>query len=242
MTEIEKKDEDVEEVVTPDKKSKADEDDDDIDDDKQKNLANLRKKSEALEKENAELKKQLESKGSDNRTLGEEDDDEEDKDKGKEKKIEKKSDSDPLEIVFKRDLKEATRTWNKKNKVTDEEWGEVKKRVSLKGDETQSEIFEKIDEAYSNLPSTRKKREKEIFDKGKKAAMSEHTDDELDFGGGGADVDLEGSGGATQLNSKSKKWGKGLGLTDKELKEVDMEEDPNAWKPGKQATRKFFTP
>src|SRR3990167_5653088 len=104
MTEIEKKDDDVEEVVTPDDKSKADEDDDDIDD-KGKNFASLRKKSEALEKENTELKKQLESKGSENRSLGEEDD--EDKDKGKEKKSEKKSDSDPLEIVFKRDLKEA---------------------------------------------------------------------------------------------------------------------------------------
>jgi hypothetical protein len=246
MTGLDKEKKDVEDVVDPDKKSKSVEDDDNIDDDKNNNLANLRKKLKTTEDELAIAKKQLEEKGSDNRTLGNEGEEEEEdktKVKDKAKATEKKpAENEALAVVFQRDLKEATRTWNKKNKVTNEEWLDIKKKVALKGDETLSEILEKIDEAHNSLPSVRERREKEIFDKGRKAAMSDIQDDELDMGGSGGDIDLGDGGTERRVTGKTKKFAKAMGLTDKELKEVGEDQNPNEWTPGPQATRKFFQP
>ncbi len=173
---------------------------------KDKNFAELRKKASTLEKENAELRQKLES----NKTI----------EKDEEKKPEK---ADPLKVVFERDLKDVAREWNKKNKVTADEWAELKKRVTLKGDETRGEIQDKIDEAYHSLPGTRAKREKELIEKGKRQAMREFNDEELDTGSGG-DVDM-GSGNEPRFNSKEKNFLKTFGVTAEEAKQIDKSSD-----------------
>ena len=152
----------------------------------------------------------------------------------------KTSKNDTLQVIFARDMKEAVHQWNKKNKVSSEEWAQIKSKVSLNGDETVSEIQDKIDEIYQNIPAVREKREKMLIEKGKKIAMSEFQDEEMDIGGGG-DVDF-GDKTEIRVNTKTKKWAKGLGLSEKEIKEVDDSEEVNQWKAGKQATRKFFQP
>lgn len=218
--------EDVKEIVTPTEDEKVVEPSDSKGDDKAKNFAELRRKLEATEAEKAELARKLAEKEENNRSLG----DDEEKDKK----------PDPtIKVLFERDLKEATRQWNKANKATAEEWAVIKSKVSLRGDETMSEISDKIDEAYHSLPSVREKREKEIALKARKEAMREFSDDELDSGGAGGDVDL-GGGTPTRLNDKTKKWARGLGLTPEEMKDIDEDSDPSDWKIGPSPTRKFF--
>ena len=105
-------------------------------------------------------------------------------------------------------------------KVSSEEWAQIKSKVSLSGDETVSEIQDKIDEMYQNIPAVREKREKALIEKGRKIAMSEFQDEEMDIGGSGGDTDF-GDKTETRINAKTKKWAKGLGLSEKEIKEVD---------------------
>lgn len=229
------KEEDVLEVITPAEEKEVVETEDSADD-KKANFANLRKKAETLEKENEILRKQITAKSEAERSLAPK------KKEVEEEEIEEeKSKDSPLKIIFERDMREAVRQWNKKNKVSSEEWAQIKSKVSLNGDETLSEIQDKIDEIYQNIPAIREKREKALIDKGRKMAMSEFQDEELDIGGGGGDSDFGGQA-EVRLNAKSKKWAKGLGLSDKEIKEVDSEADSNQWKVGKSATRKFFQP
>lgn len=224
------------EVVIPAEEDEVVETEDSADD-KKANFANLRKKAETLEKENEILRKQIDAKAEADRSLIQK---KEEIEKGEIEEDEKSKDS-PLKIIFERDMKEAVRQWNKKNKVSSEEWVQIKSKISLNGEETLSEIQDKIDEVYQSIPSVREKRDKALIEKGKKLAMSEFQDEELDIGGGGGDSDFGGQA-ETRLNAKSKTWAKGLGLSDKEIKEVDSEADSNQWKVGKSATRKFFQP
>lgn len=176
-------------------------------DDKDKNFAELRTKKEQLEKENEDLRKENES-------LKKPADDS------------KKDIQDPLKVVFDRDLKEATFQWSEKNKPTADDWAELKKKVTFKGDETLSEIKAKMSEAYETLPSVKQRKEKELIDKGRKQAMREFNDEEMDFGGGG-DVDLGGGSNTSQLNSKEKKFLKNFGVTPEEAKKINKDETPN---------------
>ena len=200
-------------------------------DDKDKNFANLRKKSSDLETENARLKAELEAaKGSPNL------------DDAKKKDEDNKSgkDDDPLVKVFKRDVKEAALQWNQKTKVTPEEWSQIQAKVSLNGDETITEIKSKIDEAYHSLPGTRQKRDRELIEKGKKIGMGQIQDDELDLGGSGGDGEFGGGGSPTTLNPKEKNFLKNFGVTPEEQKKIDKEANANTWDEGKSPSRKFF--
>lgn len=197
-------------------------------DDKLINLAALRKKLDATSAENASLKKALEeSKGAVDRTLLTEE----------EKKPKK---DDTVKVLFERDVKEATIQWTKKNKVTNEEWAAIKARVSLKGDETLTEIVDKIDETFNSLPSVRERRETEIAKKAKLETMRQFQDNELDFGGGGDTVDYGNNNGTTILNSKESKFLKAFGVTPEEQKSINKEKNTNQWEDGKSPTRKFF--
>jgi hypothetical protein len=191
-------------------------------DDKDKNIAALRTRKEALEKENDQLRKDIEEAR-------------------KAPKKEEKPDpvkDDTMKVIFDRDTREATRQWTKGNKVTAEEWKSIQEKVSLNGDETISEITDKIDEAYQSLPHVREKREKDLIEKGKKIAMTNFQDDELDIGGGG-DVDL-GGGGEANLTGKEKGFLSSFGVSPDEQKKIDKTKNPNSWQPGPSPTRKFF--
>jgi hypothetical protein len=156
-----------------------------------------------------------------------------------EKAPEVKKESDSLTVLFSRDKKEATLQWNSEHNVSNEEWSEIQKRVSLKGDETVSEIKRKIDDAYYSIPSVREQREKELFEKGKKEAMRQLSDEEMDTGFGGGDVDL-GDGRQVRHNGATKAFAKSFGLSEEDLKNIDTEGNPNQWKEGKEAKRSFF--
>jgi hypothetical protein len=184
--------------------------------DKDKNFAELRKKSEALEKENKELRERVEN-GDSARTLAD--------DPKPEKKVEKKEDT--LGVLFQRDMKEAVIQWNNENKISTEDWATIKSKISLKGDETLSEIKGKINDVYNSIPTVRAEKDKALVEKGRKEAMQQFRDDELDIGSGG-DVNL-GDGVNHRHNSKTKSWAKGLGMTDKKLADVDPDGD-TGWK------------
>lgn len=188
-------------------------------DNKNKNFAELRKKVKELENENVALKKTQEGEV-DKRSLSlkEEEKDEEEDNKGKTKKPELNT-SEYQKLLFDRDMKRAVKSWSTKNKVSADEWTEVKKLVSLKGDETDLEIEEKIESAYHSLPSVRKKREADIIVKARKEAMKQFKDDELDLGGGG-DVDFN-SDTEPRFNSKEKKWLDNFGVKPEDRKKID---------------------
>ena len=204
--------------------------------DKDKNFRALERKRKELEEENERLRIQLEEKKESELNL-----DPEDGGKESPEKEEGEKSEDPLAIVFKRDVKEAVRVWAKKTPVSSELWRKIKSKVSLKGDETVSEIQDKIQEAYDSLPEVRQAREAEIAKKAKQEAMNMFQDDELDVGSGG-DSEFE-SKKPIQVNSKTKSFAKHVGgLSDKEISEVDESEDPSQWKIHKTPTRKFFQP
>jgi hypothetical protein len=194
-------------------------------DDKESNIAALRIKKEALEKENNELKTRLSQfdKSKDSLPL---------------EGTGKVETPDPLKVIFNRDIKEASLQWNKKNKVTTEEWTAIREKVSLKGDETLTEIQEKIDEVYHALPTVRERREKELIAKGKRLAMNNISDDDMDMSGGG-DVDMD-KGNEAPLSTKEKNFLKTFGVTPDEQKKIDTSSNPNAWQEGKSPIRKFF--
>lgn len=199
--------------------------------DKDKNFAELRKKNEQLEKDLAE-ERRLRQEEANKRKLDvkeEDDDEDEEEDKDKDPKKSKSEISEATRLMFDRDMKKAVRSWNSKNKVTADEWAAIKKRVSLNGDELDSEIEEKIDAAYHSIPSVREKRDKELILKGKKEAMKEFQDEELDLGGGG-DGDL-GGGDAPRFNSKEKKWLDGFGVNQEARNKIDKSSDDHRnWK------------
>lgn len=203
-------------------------------DDKDKNFAALRKQIEERDAEIARLKTLAEGKkDDDDRTLVP--DAKKDDTEGAREKAAKK-------VLFERDMKEATRQWNSKNKVTTEEWASIKKAVQLTGDETQSEIMEKIDKEYQALPTVRERREKELIAKGRREALQQFSDDELDLGTGG-DIDL---GGSTEpkVNNQERAFLRNVaGISKKEdLAKINKESDPNQWSTGPNPTRKFFQP
>ena len=189
--------------------------------DKEKNFAKLRTTNEDLVKANKILTEENEELAG-KRSLGDDDGDgdaDDDKD-GKSKK------STTEEVLFNRDLKEATRIWNKENKVSPEIWEQVKAKINFTGEETQSEIVDKINETYTNIPEVRKKLDADLISKGKNEAMNNFQDGEMDLGGGGDDSGGDSAGNGPRLNGKTKLWAKGLGLNTEELKNVDLEGDP----------------
>jgi hypothetical protein len=216
---------DVQEVVAPAKEGETVEVKP-TSDDKDKNFAELRKQLKEKEDEIARLKADKEP----DRSL-------ETKDAKEEKETKK---VDPLKAVFERDLKEATIQWNTGKNVSNEDWAAIKGKVSLNGDETISEIKAKIDEAYNSLPHVREKREKDLIEKGKREAMQQFQDDELDIGGGG-EADL---GGETEprFTTKEKGWLNAFGVKPEERKAIKRDADTNEWQIGKSPTRKFFQP
>jgi len=202
-------------------------------DDKETNLAVLRKKLKQTEQERDEAIKIASLKGEKERSLGAVDEEE--------PVVEKKKETpDTLKVIFQRDAKEATRQWNKKNPVSSEEWAQIKSKIKLSGEETVSEIVDKIDEVHQSLPSVRAKRDKELIDKGRKQAMSQFQDEELDIGGGG-DVDL-GEGSEPRFNSREKKFLDRFGVTSDERKNINKETNTNEPVVFTQPTRKFFQP
>lgn len=203
MDDIEKND--VEEIVNPAEGGEEVENRAPEGDDKDKNFAALRKQLKEREEEIERLKSGTSPEGE--RSLGEE------------------RKSDPL---FERDLKDATYEWNKNHKISKDDWDSIKSKVSLKGDETRSQILDKIDEAYSNLPSVRQIKEKELIEKGKQEALRQMNDNELDIGSGG-DVDFGGDP-APKINKKTRDFARAMGMKDEDIKKVDMSANPNEWK------------
>jgi hypothetical protein len=201
--------------------------------DSDKNFANLREKVKKTEEEKAELLKEnelLKQKvdGGD-RTL---DDSDEEEDKPTADDFEK--------TLFKRDNKEATRLWNKEHKVSGEIWDKIKSKVSLSGTETQSEIYDKINDAYEGLPEVRKAREDSIKKETQMETIKQFQDSDLDVGSGGDFNAGEPSG--FKHDAKSKKFAKGVAnLTDKEISEIDPDGDTD-WSLGKDPVRKSFQP
>jgi len=204
---------DVKEFVTPTESEEDVETLKDEGDDKSKNFAELRKQLKEAQEERDRYKA-LTEKPEESRTLADK------------PKIEKpKEEGDPL---FSRDLKDATYEWNKTNKVSNEEWQAIKSKVSLTGEETRSQILDKITEAYQSLPSIRQKREQDLINKAKQEAMRQMSDDELDIGGGG-DVSLGGEN-TPKIDKKTRMWAKAMGMTDEQIAKVDTNENPNEWK------------
>jgi len=179
-------------------------------DDKDINVGNLRKKIEDLEKEK-EDREEKEKKARDLSLKKEEEEDDEEKKKKEEEERKKKEEEENKEgsPIFKRDLKEASLKWNKANKASKEEWEEVKKNIVLNGDETESEIIDKIDNTFKNIPAVRKRLDDELVNKGKKQAMENFQDSELDIGGGSGEGGEEGEE-VTQLNRKENKFVNGM--------------------------------
>ena len=221
---------DVEEVITPTNEDEEVETESENGDDKSKNFAELRKQLEKERQEKADLQRQLEEKQDKDSTLNIEGED-------KKEEIKPKAD-DTLKIIFQRDMKEAVHQWQEKNKVSPEEWSQIKAKVSLKGDETLSEIKAKVDEVYQVLPSIREKRDKELIEKGKRIAMSEFSDEELDIGGGG-DSDLGGES-EVRFTPKEKKFLDSMGVTPEDRKKIDKDGNSKGWQIGQSPTRKFF--
>ncbi len=235
-----KKESDVDGVVNP---SPADDggntDDGQGGDDKDKNFTNLRAKLKIAEAEKERLAAENEAlrNGGGDRSL---DLDTEPVVVPKAKPDQKPDESNEVSaVIFKRDMKEAVLTWNRENKVEPEEWAMIKKGVNLKGDETLSEIKEKIQSAYEALPSVRAKRDQALIDKGRKEAMRDFNDDEMDFGGQG-DADM-GAIPAVRVSSKARSFAKSMGMSDKDIQSVG-DEDPNQWADGRKPVRKFFQP
>lgn len=247
------KDKTTDEDVKKDSSSSTDKEDKTVETtsdggDKEENFAKLRdinkdltddlkvanKKVGDLEIENEDLK------ADPNRTLDAPGDTEEEEEED-DKVVDPPEADDTVSVLFKRDLKEATKAWNKDNDVSATEWAQIQKKVTLKGDETQSEIAEKIEEAYQGLPSVREKRDKAMIDKGRKQADSEFSDEEMGTGTGG-DVDLGGER-KPRFNRKTKDFAKKVGgMSDKELAEVDPDGEVGMNTEGPEATRKFFEP
>ena len=192
-------------------------------DDKDKNFAALRDKNKELEEENVRLRKIAQDNEKGNRSLGK--DDEEDDDKAESDRKKKDDANTHLSVVFDRDLREATLQWNQSNDVDAATWNKIKEEVALKGDETLTEIKQKIDKAYHSLPEVRKKREEELRAEGRKQAMQEFNDDELDIGGGGGEGSDTGGGGQTRMTSKEKTFLKAMGVPEKEWGNIDKEVD-----------------
>jgi hypothetical protein len=201
--------------------------------DKDKNFAELRKAKEAAEARAAELERQLAGNGegqSKQRTLAAPDEG-----AGEGKK------SDDASVLFERDMREASYRWSKTNKdVTDQEWQAIQSKVSLKGDETVSEIEDKISEAYEGLPTVREKRDQQLIEKGKKEAMRQFRPDEMDLSGG--DVDLGGGEGQVRHSAKEQAWLRSFGVKPGDAAKIDREADTSGWQEGPQATRKPFQP
>lgn len=227
---IKKDGEDVQEVVTPTKPEGDVDPKDGEGDDKTKNFTELRKQLDEEKRKNAVLLKEKEDRAEAKRSLGAD----EDEDEGDKKPTVE-------QVVFNRDKKEAVIEWSKTHKgVTPEVWNEIKEKITLKGDETKSEILEKIDQVHDSLPAVRTEREKKIADEARNKAMREFNDDELDLGSGG-DIDL-GGGTAPQFSPKEKKFLDSFGVSAAERKNIDRNANPNKWTPGKMPTRKFFQP
>lgn len=205
-------------------------------DDKSKNFAEVRKQLKERDDTIARLEAELEaSKG--NRTLGK-DDEEDPEDKGDKGKKDKQSDAE--KVAFQRDMKDAVREWNKGNKVSDAEWAQIQKEVTFKGDEVRSEILEKIQKAYESLPSYKEAREKALREEGRKEAMKQMHDQDLDIGGGGEGGGFGSGGGPTGLTSKEKRWLSAFGVSGDEQKNINRDADTNEWETGKQPVRKPF--
>lgn len=184
-------------------------------DDKDKNFSELRRQ---LAEKDAEIER-LKGGAGDERNLAPKGDDD---GKGAKK-------PDPMVAIFERDQREAVRLWNKQHKVTPEMWAEIKNRVQLNGDETVSEIQDKIDDAYSSLPAVQKEREDRIRNEERQKAMREFSDDDLDLGTGGSGNAGGGDGGAPRFNSKERGILKAFGVTPEEAKNIDRNAETNEW-------------
>lgn len=195
------------------------------------NLANLRQLKEKAERERDEALAKLNERDSQDFSLDS---------KAEEKEEQPAGES----AIFKRDMKEATRLWTRANKPTSEQWAQIKSKVTLNGDETQSEIEDKIQEAFDGLPDVRQKREEQIRQEERKKLMGDFNDNELDVGTGG-DFDPGSGDQPVRLSAKDKAFAKNVGgLTDEEIAKIDLDGDPSRDEDGqhKMPIRQPFQP
>lgn len=208
---------DVEEVVTPTTEGEEVETKPEDGDDKSKNFARLRGERDDLKAENERLRKIAETEeGRDLRTQDEQEDD-----------VVEKADTE--KIVFDRDLKEATLQWNEKNQVSKEEWAQIRKKVSLTGKETLTEIKRKISEAHESIPSVRKAKEDGLREEGRQEILKRHTDLDLDIGGGSDGSDLGEGGIGPSFTPKEKAWLDKMNVKPEDRKKIDKSANPNEW-------------
>lgn len=203
---------DVEEVVTPTEEGEVVETKPEEGDDKSKNFAKLREEKDKLKAENERLRKVAETDES--RDLRDQEEQDDDKDTEK--------------IVFNRDLREATIQWNDANQVSKEDWAQIRKKVTLTGKETLTEIKRKISEAHESIPSVRQAKEDGLREEGRQEILKRHTDLDLDIGGGSDGSDL-GEGVGPSFTPKEKAWLKGLGVKPEDQKKIDKNANSNEW-------------
>lgn len=141
-------------------------------------------------------------------------------------------------VVFDRDHREAVIQFSGKVKLTEEQKKALTEKVALTGKEVPSEIIAKYQEAYEALPEVKAAREKALIDKGRREAMGQFRDDEMDLGGGG-DTDA-GADTQPRISNGDAKFAKAMGMSDKAIKAIDLTAETNEWSPGKEPTRKAW--
>lgn len=171
--------------------------------DKDKNFAALRERAEKAEREKAEAEAKLEAVTSN----------------AKPNLTADANLTDAQKAVFDRDLRMAIKGWRGKNSVTADEWSSIQKRVVFSGDELPDEIAEKIDAAHAQLPGVRERREKELVEKGRKSAMREFSDEDMDIGGGG-DAGMTGGEPETRFTEKENRWLNTFGVKPDDRKNI----------------------
>lgn len=219
----------------PDQDSHVEDESPEEGNDKDKNFANLResrdqaiKRAEEAEAELAKLRGD-----DDSRDLGDDEQEDEEKEEKPKKTDKKDTSSGEPSAVFIRDRKEAALKWNQKRKVPAAIWKKIQGAVNLTGKETETEIYNKIESAYLNIPEVRKERDQKLINQGRRLERGEISDDDMDIGGGsGSDISRgsDGGGNKPRHNAKTKTWAKGLGLKEKELNEIDPDEDTSDYR------------
>lgn len=205
-------------------------------DDKNKNFTALRDKNKILEEKNADLIKEKEEREKKERDLlgGDTSPDDSEKDKK-----DKKDTDSTLEKIFKRDVREASAQWSSDNEASTEEWEQMRSTIAFTGEETVSEIKKKMTTVFNAIPEVRKRLDKALVDKGKKQAMQNFQDDEMDIGAGG-DVDNSSGETETRLNPQEQKFLKGMRTSKKARQGIKKDGETNEWKEGKEPKREFF--
>lgn len=130
---------------------------------------------------------------------------------------------DANQVAFKRDVREAATQFTQETKVTKAQWAQIKNSVKLTPEMTVSQIKAAIKNVYEALPDVRQAREASIKEEGKKEAMGQLHDTDMDLPGGGNENGNGGGNSQPRIPRETRAWGKSLGLSDSEMADVSDE-------------------